>query len=224
LNNSVTSSRQPTTKRNVDAFVLPQWTFELARPAVGLAGRALWKLKLDGLENIPSNGGLIVAANHQSYLDPFLISIPIRRTLRYLAWSAAFEWPLVGKFIRVLGAWPLQIEGSDPSAIRRSLQWLREGGAVMIFPEGGRGLPDGSTGRFKSGAVRMALEAEVPILPVTISGAHRAWSADMRFPRGAEIKITYHPLFHVEQQSGEEPRAYARRESERLAAIIRAPI
>ena len=220
----MTSSRQPTTKRNVDAFVLPQWTFELARPAVGLAGRALWKLKLDGLENIPSNGGLIVAANHQSYLDPFLISIPIRRTLRYLAWSAAFEWPLVGKFITILGAWPLQIEGSDPSAIRRSLQWLRDGGAVMIFPEGGRGLPDGSMGRFKSGAVRMALEAGVPILPVTISGAHRAWPADMRLPRGGEIRITYHPLFHVEQHSGEEPRACARRESERLAAIIRAAI
>ncbi|MGI9168136.1 MAG: lysophospholipid acyltransferase family protein [Pyrinomonadaceae bacterium] len=192
------------------------------RPVVGLAGRALWKLKLNGLENIPLNGGLIIAANHQSYMDPFLISIPIKRTLRYLAWSAAFEWPLVGKFIRILGAWPLQIEGSDPSAIRRSLQWLRDGGAVMIFPEGGRGLPDGSMVKFKSGALRMALEAEVPILPVTISGADRVWPADMRFPRGGEIRITYHPLYHVEQQPGEEPRACARRESERLAAIIRA--
>ena len=221
----MTSSRQPTTtSRKVDTFVLPQWTFELARPVVGLAGRALWKLKLNGLENIPLNGGLIIAANHQSYMDPFLISIPIRRTLRYLAWSVAFEWPLVGKFIRILGAWPLQIEGSDPSAIRRSLQWLRDGGAVMIFPEGGRGLPDGSMVRFKSGAIRMALEAEVPILPVTISGAYRAWPADMRFPRGGEIRITYHPLYHVEQQPGEEPRACARRESEHLAAIIRAAI
>jgi 1-acyl-sn-glycerol-3-phosphate acyltransferase len=221
LNNSVSSARQSTnTRRNADAFVLPQWTLELVRPVVGLAGRAIWKLKLIGLENIPSNGGLVVAANHQSYMDPFLISIPIKRTLRYLAWSAAFDWPVVGKFIRVLGAWPLQIEGSDPAAIRRSLQWLREGGAVMIFPEGRRGLPDGSMRRFKAGAVRMALEANVPILPVTISGAHMVWSADMRVPRGGEISITYHPLFHVEQQLDEEARTCARRETERLAAII----
>ena len=191
---------------------------------MGLAGRAIWKLKLTGVENIPVKGGLVVAANHQSYMDPFLISIPIRRTLRYLAWSAAFEWPVVGRFIRVLGAWPLQIEGSDPAAIRRTLQWLRDGGAVMIFPEGRRGLADGSIGRFKSGAARIALEANVPILPVTISGAHIVWPADMRLPRGGEISITYHPLYYVEPRLDEEPRTSARRESERLAEIIRSAI
>ncbi len=60
--------------------------------------------------------------------------------------------------MRLLGAWPLQLEGSDPAPIRRSMQWLREGGAVVIFPEGGRGNTDGSMKKFKPGAVRMALE------------------------------------------------------------------
>ena len=123
--------------------------------------------------------------------------------------------------MRMLGAWPLQLEGSDPAAIRRSLQWLRNGGAVVIFPEGGRGQPDGSMIRFKGGAIRIALEAGVPILPVTIKGANRVWPSGRRLPRiGGDVEITFHPLYEVSQQVGEEARACARRESEALAAII----
>lgn len=183
-------------------------------------GRGIWHLKQNGIENIPPDGGLIIASNHQSYLDPFLISIPIKRPLRFLAWNAALEWPVAGKLMKLMGAWPLQLERSDPSAIRRSIQWLRDGEALVIFPEGGRGQPDGSMVRFKGGAVRMALEAGVPILPVTIQGANKAWPKHNLFPRKGAVEITYHPLHHVEQRAGEETRACARRESDRLAEII----
>ena len=144
---------------------------------IGFGSRLFWRMEHKGVENIPQNSGLIIAANHQSYGDPFWLSIPVKRPIRFLAWSEAFSWPVVGKAIRLLGAWPLQVEGSDPAAIRRSLTWLRDGGVVVIFPEGGRGLPDGSMMRMKGGAVRMALEAGVPILPVTIRGANRVWPA-----------------------------------------------
>lgn len=190
------------------------------RPAFRLIGHTFWDLKLKGVENIPPNGGLIIASNHQSYLDPFAISVPIKRAIRFLAWNEALSWPVAGRVIRVLGAWPLQLEGSDPAAIRRSHQWLRDGGAIMIFPEGGRGQPDGSMIRFKAGAVRIALEAKVPILPVTIRGANRVWPRRRLIPGLGKIEITYHPLFRPQQQSTEDARACARRESERLAAII----
>jgi 1-acyl-sn-glycerol-3-phosphate acyltransferase len=193
---------------------------EWLRPFIGLCSSIFWRLEHKGVENIPTDTGVIVAANHQSYGDPFWLSVPIKRPVRYLAWSQAFSWPLVGKGIRMLGAWPLNIQGSDPAAIRRSLTWLRERGVVVIFPEGGRGLPDGSMIRMKGGAVRMALEAGVPILPVTIRGANRVWPANRFFPRLGKVEITYHPVFHVEQRPGEEPRACARRETERLAQII----
>jgi 1-acyl-sn-glycerol-3-phosphate acyltransferase len=204
-------------------MALPQWSIDLVRPLISVGSRVLWRLQFEGLENIPQSGGLIIAANHQSYGDPFWLGIPIKRPVRFLAWSEAFSWPIVGTGITLLGAWPLNVEG-NPAAIKRSLTWLRGGGVVVIFPEGGRGLPDGSMVRMKGGAVRMALEAEVPILPVTIRGGNRVWPANRLLPRPGKVEIIYHPVFHVEQLLGEEPRACARRETDKLAAIIRSAL
>lgn len=200
--------------------MFPQWALEIFRPMVGGVSRVLWKIEFNGVENIPTNGGLIVAANHQTYIDPFWLSLKIKRPTRYLAWSAAFRWPLVGPALTWFGAWPLALEGSDPAAIRRSIHWLRQGGVVVIFPEGGRSTSSGSLERFKGGAVRLALEAGVPILPVTIKGGNRIWPRGWRFPRTGKVVITYHPLYHAEQSPEEETRAAARRESERLAQVI----
>ncbi len=203
---------------------LPAWSIDLLRPIIRLGSHVFWRLEHKGVENIPQNSGLIIAANHQSYGDPFWLAIPVKRPIRFLAWSEAFSWPVIGKAIRLLGAWPLQVQGSDPAAIRRSLTWLRDSGVIVIFPEGGRGLADGSMIRMKGGAVRMALEAQVPILPVTIRGANRVWPADKLFPRPGKVEITYHPIFHVKQQPGEEARACARRETDRLGEIIRSAL
>lgn len=200
--------------------MLPQWSLELIRPVVHATSRVLWKIEFRGVENVPATGGLIVAANHQTYLDPFWLSLPIKRPTRYLAWSDAFRWPIVGRGLVWLGAWPLALEGSDPAAIRRSLQWLRDGGAVVIFPEGARSTVEGSLDRFKAGAVRLALEADVPILPVTIKGGNHVWPRGWRFPRVGKVVITYHPLIHPEPCPDEETRVCARRESEHLAQVI----
>jgi len=200
--------------------MFPQWALEILRPTVGVISRVFWKIEFAGVENVPTEGGVIIAANHQTYLDPFWLSVKVKRPVRYLAWSAAFRWPVVGQCLTWFGAWPLALEGSDPAAIRRSLQWLREGGAVVIFPEGGRSTASGALERFKAGAVRLALEANVPILPVTIKGGNRVWPRGRRLPRCNKVLVTYHPLYYPEQPPNEETRAFARRESERLAKVI----
>ena len=200
--------------------MLPQWALEILRGVIGFGSKVLWKIEFVGLENVPKDGGLIIAANHQTYIDPFWLSLPIKRPTRYLAWSAAFNWPVVGKCLTWFGAWPLALEGSDPAAIRRSLQWLRDGGAVVIFPEGGRSNSTGALERFKAGAVRLALEANVPILPVTIRGGNRVWPRGWRLPHLGKVVIVYHPLHHAAPIDKEETRACARRESEELAQVI----
>lgn len=221
---NVTTSIDETQSRNGGRpypRMLPQWALDIVRPVVGVLCRLCWDMRWRHLEHIPKTGAVIIAANHQTYIDPFWVSIPVRRPVRFLAWDAAFNWPIVGSFLRGFGAWPLQLEGTDLAPIRRSLQWIGEGGAVVIFPEGGRGNSDGSMKKFKAGAVRMALEAGVPILPVTVRGGHDVWPNTHRFPRfGKTVEITYHPLINVGQVDSEATRECARRETQRLAEII----
>ena len=200
--------------------MFPQWALEILRSVVSVGSKVFWKIEFNGTENVPRNGGLIIASNHQTYIDPFWLSLPIKRPTRYLAWSAAFKWPIVGRCLTWFGAWPLALEGSDPAAIRRSLQWLRDGGAVVIFPEGGRSTASGVLERFKAGAVRLALEADVPILPVTIRGGNQVWPRGWKLPHLGKVVITYHPLYHISPGPNEETRACARRETERLAKVI----
>lgn len=203
-----------------EPFVLPQWMIDLIRPVGHALSKLLWRIKYRGLENIPHEGGFIIAANHQTYIDPFWIGFPVSRPIRFLAWNKIFHWPVVGRFTGMFGAWPLEVEGSDPAAIRRSLQWLKKGGGVVIFPEGGRGMPDGSMVKFKLGAVRMALEANVPILPVTIRGAHRVWPKTKKFPRFKRVEVIYHPLIQLEPPNAADTRTHARRASDHLTEII----
>ena len=225
---NITTSIEQTPRRNGARRyprTLPEPVLSFLRPCVTVLSRTFWRVRWSGTENIPATGGVIVAANHQTYVDPFWVGAAIKRPVRFLAWDAAFNWPIVGPLMKSFGAWPLQLEGSDPGPIRMSLQWIGDGGAVVIFPEGGRGNPDGSMKKFKAGAVRMAMEAGVPILPVTIRGGHRVWPNTRRFPRlGVRVEITYHPLFHVEQCESEDTRECARRESERLSAIVRSAL
>jgi 1-acyl-sn-glycerol-3-phosphate acyltransferase len=201
--------------------MLPQWALNFVRETIAVGSKLLWKIEFKGLENVPDNGGgLIIAANHQTYIDPFWLSLPIKRPTRYLAWSAAFKWPFVGRLLIWFGAWPLALEGSDPSAIRRSLDWLRDGGAVVIFPEGARSTTSGQLDRFKAGAVRLALEANVPILPVTIKGGNQVWPRGWRLPHLGKVVVTYHPVLYIAPGPDEETRACARRETEHLACVI----
>jgi 1-acyl-sn-glycerol-3-phosphate acyltransferase len=205
--------------------MMPEWGIGICRRIVGLVSRVLWRVTWEHTEHIPASGGVIIVANHQTYIDPFWVGSQVRRPIRFLAWNEAFNWPVAGYFLKLFGAWPLQLEGSDPAPIRRSLKWIGEGGAVMLFPEGGRGNPDGTMKKCKAGAVRMALEAGVPILPVTIRGGERVWPNTLRWPRiGRSIEIIYHPVIRVAQGADEGTRESARRETERLAEIIRSAL
>lgn len=217
---SVAPQRRRADEAQPEPFVLPLWAISIIRAILRGLSRLFFRISFRGLENIPQTGGVIIASNHQTYLDPIWMSLPIKRRIRYLAMSESFGWPIIGKIILMLGAWPIQVEKGDPTSFRRTLQWLRGGSAVVIFPEGGRALPDGKLLRFKPGAVRMALEANAPILPITIRGGHRVWPKGHRFPRPAKVELVFHPLQHVRMQEGEDTRACAKRETDRLAETI----
>ena len=203
----------------------PQWLVDYAiRPAVGIISRVVWRTSFRGVEHIPPSGGLVIAANHQTYVDPFWISVPFRRPIRYLAWNEAFKRPLVGRALDFLGAWPLALERGNPTAYRRSLKWLREGGAVMIFPEGERSEASGRVARFKTGAVRLALETGASVLPATIRGGEKVWPRGQTLPRTGRVEIVFHPARRPAPLPGEDTRRCIQRETEELATLIKSAL
>lgn len=192
---------------------------DLFRPSFHALCRAYFHLELRGVEHIPRDGAVLITPNHQTYADPPLVTIPIRRPVFYMAWSRLFQLPGFGWFIRRLRAFPVEIDSADRRATREVVRLLRAGEAVMIFPEGER-TRDGTVGRFKPGAFRLAVSLATPVLPVTIDGGHDAWPPDRRLPRRRRIRITYHPL--ALPQPLLSPRDAAAELAERTRATITA--
>lgn len=188
------------TQTNPDRYP-PKITVAAVRLLAYLISKPLWFVRFNGKENIPpeSAGGIIIASNHQTYIDPVWICIPLSRRVRYLAIEKAFHWPVIGAVIKFLGAFPVkQTDGLSVSTIKVALRSLREGAAVIIFPEGEREFADGKLLPFKQGAARLAVQAGVGILPVTISGGDRIWPQGQKYPKiFRRAVITYHPTIEI---------------------------
>jgi len=190
---------------------------DFCRPGVRSLARLYFGLRLEGIAHIPGEGPVVIVPNHQTYADPVLVTIPVRRPVYYMAWSRLFEVPVLSWMIRKLRAFPVQVDSSDSRAAREAIRILQSGEAVMIFPEGGRSL-DGGVGRFRPGAFRLAVSLGVPILPVTIAGGHEAWPPGRPLPRPGTITITYHPLAYPD--TGRDAREAARDLGERTRSVI----
>ena len=136
--------------------------------------RILYRLRCQGVERLPAEGGYVLAANHSSSLDPWPLGMALypRRYLRFMAKSELFWFPL-GPFISACGAFPVRRGQRDQDAVDTAVRLCREGHVVVMFPEGTRrakGLRKRHEARWRSGAARIALEAGVPLVPAGISG------------------------------------------------------
>ncbi|MDX6581382.1 MAG: glycerol-3-phosphate dehydrogenase [Solirubrobacterales bacterium] len=138
-----------------------------------------FRLQRSGREHARFKGGLIVAANHRSFLDPFVIGafLPWRRRLQFVAKVELFEKRWQGWLLSRLGAFPIRRGQSDETAIETAGMIVERGGTVVIFPEGTR-IRSGSLGRPKRGVGRLALETGAPVLPIAVQGSEevrRGW-------------------------------------------------
>lgn len=170
--------------------------------------KPLWFIRFRGRENIPArgSGGYLIASNHQTYLDPAWICIPIDQKLRFMAFDEAFGWKFVGPMIKYLGAFPVNLEGKGVlKAMKEALRALEDGAALVVFPEGGREFAAGELLPFKEGVVRIAQQAGAPILPVTITGGNSVWPQLQKYPRFfTRVEIIYHPLMRVSETDDPE--------------------
>jgi cytidylate kinase len=135
------------------------------------------QIKVVGLQNVPKTGGLIIASNHASYLDPPAIGSFCRmRTIHFMARDTLFRNPLMSGFMRHVGVIPLDRErGGDLKAMKTAIQLLQDGGAVALFPEGTR-TTDGNLQPPKPGVGFLVAKGCSPVVPVYIHGSYEAWS------------------------------------------------
>jgi glycerol-3-phosphate dehydrogenase (NAD(P)+) len=155
------------------------------------------RMRRTGREHIPRTGPAIIAANHRSFVDPFVIGTMARRPMYYVAKRELFSYhPALSWILSALGAFPVDRGAGDAETIRTVKELLARGEIVLIFPEGHRIRP-GGLGRPRRGVGRLALETGVPVIPVAVIGTEkirRGWrlrprqvriraGAPMRFPR-----------------------------------------
>ena len=162
----------------------------IVRGACNLMMRFLFRIEYRGWEQMPASGPLLIVANHVTYFDPFWVGVRVYRTLRFMAWDKLFQFPLSGPILRWLGAFPINLENPEYGSYKTALRVLRDGGCVMIFPEGGRS-PDGKLTPFKEGAAHLAFRAGAAIMPVVIHGGARVWSSRMLLPRPGKILVEF---------------------------------
>jgi 1-acyl-sn-glycerol-3-phosphate acyltransferase len=190
--------------------------WSVGRVTIGALVRFLAPLRVYGADRVPDAGGVVVAANHFSWLDPGALGAASPRTLYYLAKVEAHRVQGLGQLIRAFGAIPVRRGESDREAVRTMRQIVRDGHALGMFAEGTR-QRSGVPGIVQPGAAMVAITENVPLVPAAIHGSHEwrignfrpvsvAFGAPLTFedlPRGGkgykeasrEIEVKIHQLW-----------------------------
>jgi 1-acyl-sn-glycerol-3-phosphate acyltransferase len=187
----------------------PDWVYTLARLLLTPVCLVAYRARCVDVPNVPRSGPAIIAPNHFSAMDHFFCGLYLRRRVRFMAKSQLFRGALAW-ILRHGGAFPVQRGRHDERAIATALKILEQGGAVVIYPEGGRSRDGRIAEHARAGVGRLALESGAPVVPVAIHGSEHArnWKR-LQFPR---VQVRYgEPLRfeRVEHSSHEAQQAVA---------------
>ncbi|OIO33097.1 MAG: hypothetical protein AUJ70_03920 [Candidatus Omnitrophica bacterium CG1_02_40_15] len=160
----------------------------ISRNILKLLFKIFFRLEIIGAENCPKNGPLIIAPNHESFLDPLIAGFAVPRALNFMARDTLFKNKIFGKILISVNAFPLRRKGADLGAMRLAIDKLRQAKAVLIFPEGTRSK-DGSFGSPRAGIGFLAASSGASILPCYIKGSMGALPKGAIFPRFKKISV-----------------------------------
>ena len=130
------------------------------------------RYRVHGLENVPATGPLLIVSNHVSWYDPLLLGVILRRRVWIFTKAEMFRWPLVGVACRATGQIPVHRGSSDRAALEKGLEYLREGKALLVFPEGTVAREEQMI-TAHTGAAMLALRSGAPVLPIAHTGTRR---------------------------------------------------
>lgn len=148
--------------------------------AIWIAAHLLYRLRTEGRHGVPMQGPVVLVANHTSNFDPPIVGGVTRRQFSYLARDTLFVGPFAW-LIRSLDAVPVDRNGSGISGIKATLKRLKQGGAMVLFPEGTRS-EDGQLGPFKPGFVALVRRSKATLVPLGIAGVGEVWPKGQKLP------------------------------------------
>src|SRR5205085_2100300 len=180
------------------------------------------RYRVRGLENVPATGPLLIVANHLSWYDPILLGVILPRRVWFFTKAEIFRWPIAGAVCRATGQIPVHRGSSDRAALEKGLEYLREGKAVAVFPEGTVARKEQMIAAH-TGAAMMALRTGATVLPIAHTGTRRilrslrsAW-----FPRvNIQIGTPFVPAIPQGVARKAELKAVTQEIMERVAEMI----
>ncbi len=149
-----------------------------------------FRWRVFGAENVPLQGGVILASNHASFLDPPLVGCGLKRDINYLGRESLFRFPGIGALLRSWNAVPVDRDGGGAKGLKIILDRLLNGAGIILFPEGTR-TKDGNLQPARSGIGLTVIKSQAPVVPVRVFGTFEAYGRNHKFPRPHRVVVKY---------------------------------
>ncbi|MCZ7628454.1 MAG: 1-acyl-sn-glycerol-3-phosphate acyltransferase [Microthrixaceae bacterium] len=195
----------------------------LYRSIVGVArlvAKVLWRFEVVGKDRLPSVGPFILCAVHRSYVDFLIVGMSVPRRMRYMAKDSLWRVSALGRFIEMIGAFPVDRTGADRTALRRAEEAIAGGEPLVMFPEGQRRRGPSVTD-MQQGPAFVACRNRVPIVPVGIGGSDRAMPIGSKMVRPAKVRVVIgEPIYPDVPLEGRVPRRVVEATTEQLRQTL----
>jgi 1-acyl-sn-glycerol-3-phosphate acyltransferase len=146
--------------------------YRFLRAGLWVVTHVICRYRVNGLENVPATGSLLIVANHLSWYDPLLLGVVLRRRVWFFTKAEIFRWPIAGAACKATGQIPVHRGASDRAALEKGLEYLREGKALVVFPEGTVERQEQMIAAH-TGAAMLALRTSATVLPIAHTGTRR---------------------------------------------------
>jgi len=164
--------------------------YRLSRFLLFLFLKTFFWLKAEGRQNIPKDGGVIIASNHTSYLDPLAVGCACPRPIDFMARDTLFKAPLLGAWMHAVNAFDVKRESADLSAMKEGIRRLKSGRVLTVFPEGTR-QANGQMGKAQAGVGFLAVKSEATVIPAFVCGTEKALPKGAKFFRPARVIVKF---------------------------------
>lgn len=149
--------------------------YKFARNILTIIFKLIYRVNIYNIDNIPLKGNIIICSNHISNLDPITLAVSVPRQVHFMAKKELFKNKLLGRILKEVGAFPVDRQGTDLSAIKKSLKVLKDDNALGIFPEGTR-VKKKEESKVKPGIAMISIKSKSPIIPIYIKSTYKLFT------------------------------------------------